>query len=72
MVAAKDETAHDLLNPKWKGTIAWSTAPSSGAAVYVGSVLQTMGEGRAWISCARSPSRISSISTPPTARYSIR
>src|ERR1019366_2303224 len=34
----------DLLDPKWKGRIAWSTAPSSGAAVYVGSVLETMGE----------------------------
>ena len=44
----KDEikTAQDLLNPKWKGKIAWSTVPSSGSGVYVGSVLQTMGEDK--------------------------
>ena len=66
------KTAQDLLNPKWQGKIAWSTEPSSGAPVYVGSVLQTMGEERAWRSCARSPSRTSSMSTPPTARSSIR
>jgi ABC-type Fe3+ transport system substrate-binding protein len=39
-------TAQDLLDPKWKGRIAWSTAASSGAAVYIGSVLATMGEQR--------------------------
>jgi ABC-type Fe3+ transport system substrate-binding protein len=45
-LVGKDEinTAQDFLNPKWKGKIAWSTEPSSGCAVYVGSVLQTMGE----------------------------
>jgi ABC-type Fe3+ transport system substrate-binding protein len=40
------KTAQDLLNPKWQGKIAWSTEPSSGAPVYVGSVLQTMGEDK--------------------------
>lgn len=40
------KTAQDLLNPKWKGKIAWSTDPWSGCAVYVGSVLQTMGEDK--------------------------
>jgi iron(III) transport system substrate-binding protein len=42
----KDEikTAQDLLNPKWKGKIAWSTVPSSGSGVFIGSTLQTMGE----------------------------
>jgi ABC-type Fe3+ transport system substrate-binding protein len=45
-LVGKDEikTAQDLLNPKWKGKIAWSTDPWSGCAVYVGSILQTMGE----------------------------
>ena len=45
-LVGKDEikTAQDLLNPKWKGKIAWSDEPSSGAPMYVGSVLQTMGE----------------------------
>jgi ABC-type Fe3+ transport system substrate-binding protein len=36
----------DLLDAKWKGKIAWSNVPSSGSAVYVGSVLQTMGENQ--------------------------
>jgi ABC-type Fe3+ transport system substrate-binding protein len=47
-MVGKDEikSAQDLLNPKWKDKIAWSTEPSSGAAVYVGSVLQTMGEDK--------------------------
>jgi ABC-type Fe3+ transport system substrate-binding protein len=40
----RPRTAGDLLDPKWRGRIAWSTAPSSGAPVYVGSVLETMGE----------------------------
>ena len=45
-LVGKDEirTAQDFLNVKWKGKIAWSTEPSSGAPVYVGSVLQAMGE----------------------------
>jgi iron(III) transport system substrate-binding protein len=47
-LVGKDDikTAQDFLDPKWKGKIAWSTEPSSGAAVYVGSVLQTMGEDK--------------------------
>jgi ABC-type Fe3+ transport system substrate-binding protein len=47
-LVGKDEikTAADLLEPKWKGKIAWSTDPWSGSAVYVGSVLQTMGEDK--------------------------
>lgn len=40
------KSAADLLNPKWKGKITWSTDPWSGCAVYVGSVLQTMGEDK--------------------------
>ena len=38
------KTPQDLLDPKWKGKIAWSIVPASGSGVYVGSVLQTMGE----------------------------
>jgi ABC-type Fe3+ transport system substrate-binding protein len=47
-LVGKDDikTAQDLLNPKWQGKIAWSTEPSSGAPVYVGAVLQTMGEDK--------------------------
>jgi ABC-type Fe3+ transport system substrate-binding protein len=40
------KTPQDLLDAKWKGKIAWSTVPASGSGVYVGSVLQTMGEER--------------------------
>jgi iron(III) transport system substrate-binding protein len=44
-LVGKDEikTAQDLLNPKWKGKIAWGTEPSSGAPAYVGAVLMSMG-----------------------------
>jgi ABC-type Fe3+ transport system substrate-binding protein len=38
------KTPQDLLNPRWKGKIAWSNVPASGSSVYIGSVLQTMGE----------------------------
>jgi iron(III) transport system substrate-binding protein len=37
-------TPRDLLEPKWKGKMAWSTGAAAGAAVYVGSVLRLMGE----------------------------
>jgi ABC-type Fe3+ transport system substrate-binding protein len=37
-------TPQDLLDRKWKGKMAWSTAAAAGAAVYVGAVLQSMGE----------------------------
>lgn len=40
------KTAQDLLNPKWKGKIAWSTEPSSGAPAYIGAVLTSMGEDK--------------------------
>jgi ABC-type Fe3+ transport system substrate-binding protein len=47
-LVGKDEikTAQDLLNPKWKGKIAWSTEPSSGAPAFVGAVLMSMGEDK--------------------------
>jgi ABC-type Fe3+ transport system substrate-binding protein len=38
------KTPQDLLDPRWRGKIAWSNVPASGAPIYVGSVLQTMGE----------------------------
>jgi iron(III) transport system substrate-binding protein len=40
----RPRTPQDLLDPRWTGRIAWSTAPSSGSAVYVGAVLASMGE----------------------------
>jgi ABC-type Fe3+ transport system substrate-binding protein len=46
LVPAPDvpRTPQDLLAPKWKGKIAWSTAAAAGAPAYVGSVLRQMGE----------------------------
>jgi iron(III) transport system substrate-binding protein len=60
-------TPQDLLDPKWKGRIAWSTAPSSGAPIYVGSVLETMGEqnGMAFL---RALSRQSIVNVDATNR----
>src|SRR5262249_59342286 len=42
----RPKALHDLRPPRWKGKIAWSTVPASGSGVYVGSVLQTMGEAQ--------------------------
>jgi len=44
--AERPKTPQDLLNPRWKGKIAWSNVAASGSGVYVGSVLQTMGEDK--------------------------
>jgi len=43
-MSERPKTPQDLLNPRWKGKIAWSNVPASGSGVYVGSVLQTMGD----------------------------
>jgi iron(III) transport system substrate-binding protein len=48
-LASKDEaprTYEDLLNPRWKGQMAWSTSPGAGGPVQVGNVLLTMGQDR--------------------------
>ncbi len=34
----------DLLNPKWKGKMVWSTSGGSGAPVFIGNTLMTMGQ----------------------------
>ena len=47
MVSKKDmpKTFEDLLNPKWRGKMAWSLSSStSGAAGFIGNVLISMGE----------------------------
>ena len=47
MVAAKDrpQTYEDLLNPKWKGKMAWAaTSTSSGAQGFIGNILISMGQ----------------------------
>jgi iron(III) transport system substrate-binding protein len=36
-------TLQDLLNPKWRGRIAWSNNPTAGAGTFIGTVLRRMG-----------------------------
>ena len=38
------KTYEDLLNPRWKGQMMWSTSPTSGAPLFVGNILLTMGD----------------------------
>jgi iron(III) transport system substrate-binding protein len=38
------KTYEDLLDPKWKGKLAWSTQPTTGGPMFVGNTLQTMGQ----------------------------
>jgi ABC-type Fe3+ transport system substrate-binding protein len=66
-------TYQDLLDPKWRGKIAWNALPStSGGIGFVGTVLGEMGEQNGRITCAPSPSRRSPMWRPPPARCSIR
>jgi len=37
-------TLQDLLNPKWRGRIAWSSNPTAGAGTFIGTVLRRLGE----------------------------
>jgi ABC-type Fe3+ transport system substrate-binding protein len=41
----------DLLNPRWKGQMMWSTSRGSGAPQFIGNILLTMGQetGRAYL-----------------------
>ena len=38
------KTPTDLLNPKWKGKMVWSTNGGSGAPIFIGNTLMTMGQ----------------------------
>jgi iron(III) transport system substrate-binding protein len=38
------KSLNDLLNPKWTGKMIWSTSGGSGAPVFIGNVLITMGQ----------------------------
>jgi ABC-type Fe3+ transport system substrate-binding protein len=40
------KTYEDLLNPRWKDQMGWSTSGGSGAPVFVGNILQSMGQER--------------------------
>ena len=45
MVKANEvpKTYEDLLNPRWKGQMMWSTGRGAGAPLFIGNILQTMG-----------------------------
>src|SRR5438046_884783 len=45
------KTYEDLLNPRWKGQMMWSTSRSSGAPMFIGNVLLSMGpeKGKAYL-----------------------
>jgi ABC-type Fe3+ transport system substrate-binding protein len=45
------KTYDDLLNPRWKGQMMWSTSRGSGAPMMIGNVLQNMGQeaGKAYL-----------------------
>lgn len=48
LVSPKDvpHTYQDLLDPKWRGKMAWSTSPGAGAPTFVGNILTTMGQAK--------------------------
>jgi len=41
------KTYEDLLNPRWKGQMMWSTSRGSGAPMMIGNLFQTMGQEKA-------------------------
>jgi ABC-type Fe3+ transport system substrate-binding protein len=45
------KTYDDLLNPRWKNQMMWSTSRGSGAPMMIGNILQTMGQeaGKAYL-----------------------
>lgn len=45
------KTYEDLLNPRWKGQMMWSTSRGSGAPIFIGTILGTMGQeaGKAYL-----------------------
>ncbi|HEY7559044.1 MAG TPA: extracellular solute-binding protein [Candidatus Binatia bacterium] len=45
------KTYEDLLHPRWKGQMMWSTSRGSGAPQFIGNILLTMGEekGKAYL-----------------------
>lgn len=46
------KTMDDLLNPRWRGNMIWSTSRGSGAPMMIGNILMSMGNeaGRAYLS----------------------
>ena len=50
-VAELPKSYEDLLNPRWKGQMMWSTSRGSGAPQFVGNIFTTMGQeaGKAYL-----------------------
>jgi len=50
-VAELPKSYEDLLHPRWKGQMIWSTSPGSGAPQFIGNILTTMGQeaGKAYL-----------------------
>jgi iron(III) transport system substrate-binding protein len=42
--AQAPKTYADLLDPRWRGKLSWSTQPTTGAPMFVGNALRTMGQ----------------------------
>jgi ABC-type Fe3+ transport system substrate-binding protein len=40
------KTLQDLLDPRWKGKMAWSMATGTGGSAFIGKILMTLGEDR--------------------------
>ena len=45
------KTYEDLLNPRWKGQMMWSTSRGSGAPIFIGNVLHSMGQEAGKATC---------------------
>ena len=67
------KTYQDLLDPRWKGKMAWNPGSIAGAIGFVGNIMMSMGEERGmdYLEDARRRST-SSISKPPRAPSSTR
>jgi ABC-type Fe3+ transport system substrate-binding protein len=61
------KTYDDLLQPKWKGRMAWHRASNTGAPLFIGNILTTMGE-KAGIAYLQTLAKQNMISTTASAR----
>ena len=64
------KTYEDLLNPRWKGQMMWSTSRGSGAPQFIGNILLTMGQeaGKAYLQKLKR--KISPKARPARGRFS--
>ena len=46
---AAPRTYEDLLDPKWKGQMAWATSPAAGGPMFIGSILGIMGPDKGMV-----------------------